>query len=86
MNERVELKSFLGTQKPKRERNSYENYWILIGEKGQVIERENQDFPNRVLVLFDTNLDKLKLENHNPIKNTLWILESDLEYLNSDDY
>lgn len=78
MNTRVKMKTFLGNQYPKKNTNSYENYWILIGEEGKVIKRNDQNFPGRVLVLFDTNLDNLKLENHNPIKNTLWILASDL--------
>ncbi|WP_413532930.1 hypothetical protein [Empedobacter brevis] len=54
------------------------HYWILIGEKGKVIEINNDLFEGRVLVLFDKNLDELKLNNHNPIKNSLWILETDL--------
>ena len=33
----------------------------------------------KVLVLFTKDLDGFKLENHNPIKNTLWIRKSDLE-------
>ena len=35
-------------------------------------------FEGRVLVLFDKDLDELKLNNHNLIKNSLWILETDL--------
>lgn len=31
------------------------------------------------MVLFDTNLNELGVENHNPIDNSLWIKKSDLE-------
>lgn len=75
----VSLKSFLGTFKPKKKVKPNENYWQLIGESGAVIDdNENQD--GRVLVLFDNDLDNFNLENHNPVKNSLWIRKSDLEY------
>lgn len=77
---RVTLISFLNTIDPPKKINTDENYWILIGEKGTIIERDNQDFIGRVLVLFDKNLDELNLQNHNPEKNCLWILETDLKY------
>ncbi len=35
----------------------------------------------RILVLFDRNLDDFEVENHNPIKNSLWIKKTDLEVL-----
>lgn len=46
--------------------------------EGEVIEINNELFEGRVLVLFDKDLDELKLNNHNLIKNSLWILETDL--------
>jgi hypothetical protein len=50
----------------------------LIGEKGKIItDQEIKD--ERVLVLFDQNLDDFKVANHNPIKNSLWIKKTDLE-------
>jgi hypothetical protein len=73
----VILKSFLGTTKPKKDTSEKENYWKLIGEKGKVIDDQGTD--NRVLVLFESNLDDYQLENHNPIKNSLWIRLSDLK-------
>lgn len=74
----VSLKSFLGILKPKKKVRENENYWKLIGEKGRVIDNvENYD--GRVLVLFDRDLDDFEVENHNPIKNSLWIRVSDLE-------
>ena len=80
INTNVTIKSFLGLQKPNEEISDDENYWILIGEKGKVIEENNKNFSGKVLVLFDKNLDKFNLQNHNPTKNSLWILESDLEF------
>ena len=74
----VRLKTFLGTLISNEEVNSSDNYWKLIGEKGKIIDCD-ETVGGRVLVLFDKNLDSLKLENHNPIKNTLWIKKSDLE-------
>lgn len=76
---RVILKSFLGSIKPKSKPEARENYWKLIGEKGEVIDTGEND--NRLLVLFESNLDDYQLENHNPIRNTLWIKESDLQFL-----
>jgi hypothetical protein len=73
----VILKSFLGTTKAKKDTSERENYWKLIGEKGKVIDDHVTN--DRVLVLFKTNLDDYKLENHNPIKNSLWIKMSDLK-------
>ena len=82
-NQRVKLKSFLGTNSNNsdldEDLDERENYWVLIGKTGKIIESKNENFKNRVLVLFDDNLDNLNLFNHNPIKNTLWILTTDLE-------
>ena len=69
------LRSFLGSLTSKKKTDSNEDYWKLIGEKGKVIE-ENGD---ELLVLFKKNLDDYGLENHNPVKNSLWIRRSDLE-------
>ena len=74
----VKLKSFLGTLTPKNEIENDNDYWKLIGEKGKIInDQEIKD--ERVLVLFDQNLDDFKVANHNPIKNSLWIKKTDLE-------
>lgn len=83
-NTKVKLKSFLGKQKSGKSVSENENYWFLIGKSGEIIERNNLKFVNRVLVLFDDNLDKMNLINHNPIKNSLWILETDLEFSDTD--
>lgn len=80
LNKKVKLKSFLGKFENKK-RSKQINYWLLIGESGKIIDEKNENFPKRVLVLFDTNLDQFNLINHNPIKNSLWILKTDLEIL-----
>jgi hypothetical protein len=74
--DRVKLKTFLGTLKPRTAINSQDNYWRLIGEKGEVIGDEIQN--KRVLVLFKKNLDEFEVANHNTIPNSLWIKPSDL--------
>ena len=77
-NTKIKLISFLGTLSPKNKVKSHENYWKLIGEKGIIIN-DNEINDQRVLVLFDKTLDDFKIENHNPMKNTLWIKKTDLE-------
>jgi hypothetical protein len=75
---RVILKTFLGKLTAPKNGEPQNNYWKLIGEKGEVIEDEI--YNERVLVLFDTNLDTFAVANHNPIANSLWILPADLEF------
>jgi Bacterial antitoxin of ParD toxin-antitoxin type II system and RHH len=77
-NTAIKLKSFLGTLKPKKNILDHNNYWKLIGEKGIVID-EIENESGRILILFDKNLDEFEVENHNPIKNSLWIKKTDLE-------
>ena len=77
-NSKVKLKSFLGLLKPKKKVKQNENYWKLIGEKGKIIDEEVNS-NDRILVLFNSDLDEFELENHNPIKNSLWIKKTDLE-------
>lgn len=74
----VKLRTFLGTLTPLKKIEESENYWKLIGETGKVIS-DTEFNDGRVLVLFDTNLNELGVENHNPIANSLWIKKSDLE-------
>jgi acetylornithine/N-succinyldiaminopimelate aminotransferase len=75
---RIKLKSFLGTLSSKDKIKNDNDYWKLIGEKGKVIN-DVEVTEERVLVLFDKNLDDFKVANHNPIKNSLWIKKTDLE-------
>ena len=74
----VKLKSFSGSLEPTKQVKPKENYWKLIGEKGKVIDALEND-NGRILVLFEKDIDDFELENHNPIKNSLWIKPSDLE-------
>ena len=83
---KVKLKSFNGTMKPEKDCSPSENYWILIGCKGEIVQDPKQkdpyaNFSNklRLLVKFENNVVSLGLECHNNIENSLWILESDLE-------
>ena len=63
---------------PEKNILNHNNYWKLIGEKGKVID-ERENYTGRILILFDKNLDEFEVENHNPIKNSLWIKKTDLE-------
>lgn len=77
INDRVTLKTFLGVCRPKNLDCDEENYWLLIGKHGVILdvnEREKQ-----VLIRFDDNLDDIGLINHNKVKNSLWIYKSDIE-------
>ncbi|MDP1800410.1 MAG: hypothetical protein Q8L81_03610 [Bacteroidota bacterium] len=68
------------TIEPDEEVTDNENYWKLIGEKGKIIDdREIND--GRVLVLFENDLNYFGVENHNPVKNSLWIKKSDLKLI-----
>jgi hypothetical protein len=80
LNDKVVLKSFLG-KKSLDDHDNSNNYWLLIGEKGKIIEVDNDYFNGKVLVLFEKNLDELNLPNHNPIINSLWIPVNDLDKL-----
>jgi len=77
MNKKVRLKSFNGKLQAPRGTIQEENYWKLIGHCGNIIEPRNER--GRVLVKFDHSVCSLGLACHNPIANSLYILESDLE-------
>jgi hypothetical protein len=81
MGTNVKLKTFHGKTFSKEYQNTIDDYWKLIGLTGTVIEENNIDFPERVLVKFEKDLDAYKVANHNPIKNTLWINKTDLEII-----
>jgi len=46
--------------KPNEEIDENENFWKLIGERGKIIDDNGVE--DRVLVLFNSNLDDYKLE------------------------
>ena len=74
-NDRVILETFLGDKKPHNLDNENENYFLLIGKCGVVLDIRDK----QVLILFDESLDNLGLINHNEIKNSLWIYKSDIK-------
>ncbi|WP_281857816.1 hypothetical protein [Litoreibacter halocynthiae] len=85
LQDRILLRLFNGDRVALADIEAHEDYWVLIGERGVILDDNTSGtfairdgFP-RVLVQFDTSLDNLGLENHNPIKNSLWIRSSDLK-------
>ena len=76
-NDRVILETFLGDIKPSNLDCDDENYFLLIGKYGVILDVNEKD--KQVLILFDDSLDDLGLINHNEIKNSLWIYESDIK-------
>ncbi|MCB0429150.1 MAG: hypothetical protein H6585_00395 [Flavobacteriales bacterium] len=74
------MNTFSGTGSPVRKVDPKENYRKLIGQAGTIIDKRD----DRVLVLFDCEVDLFGLENHNPVKNILWILRIDLRRIGSD--
>ena len=80
---RVVLKSFNEINATPSNTPSAENYWLLIGDQGTVVEKRsvgNFD-ARRVLVLFDKSVSDLGLECHNKVPNSLWILVNDLRQI-----
>jgi hypothetical protein len=74
---RVTVRSFNGTKTPPADCRPTENYWLLVGTNGTVVEQANAK--GRVLVRLDASVHELGLSCHNPTPNSLYILESDLE-------
>ena len=82
---RAVLETFNGLPEAPPNVETRENYWALIGKTGKIVddnqsgEHHSRDGFARVLVEFDDDLDSLGLENHNPLKNSLWIRVTDLK-------
>jgi hypothetical protein len=74
---KVLLKSFNGSLTAPKGTKSEENYWSLIGHRGEVVAPKNAR--GRILVKFDIPVKLLDIACHNEIENSLYILESDLE-------
>ncbi len=55
-----------------------EDYWKLIGCKGEVLDFGSGFHEGRVLVAFDKDPKELDLACHNPIPKSLWIKVTDL--------
>jgi len=79
INSKVKLVTFNGMLFSPDKCDPQENYWILIGKTGRVIQPQNTR--QRVLIEFDENLTELGLTCHNPKPNTLLILVSDLKLI-----
>ena len=77
LNAKIILTTFNGTAASPEECPHGENYWLLIGCTGRIAEAINQN--GRVLVVFDESVSKKGLHCHNPVPNSLYILESDLK-------
>ena len=77
LNSRVRLITFNGSVEGPSDCHPEENYWLLIGQIGKVISLPNDR--SRVLVEFELPVESLGIHCHNPIKNSLFILESDLQ-------
>ncbi|MDY6833979.1 MAG: hypothetical protein SVY53_04170 [Chloroflexota bacterium] len=84
--DRVRMATFNGTKHANGQVINSENYWKLIGCTGTVEQDPNESTiyssfskDPRVLVRFDRELKCYNLIAHNSIKNSLWILVSDLE-------
>ena len=76
---KVQLKSFNGEIATPAGCRDSENYWRVIGCTGVIVEPKNDR--DRVLVQFDESIEELGLHCHNPIENSLYILETDLAVL-----
>ena len=81
----VELIYFNGLTKPQKRVKKEENFWILIGARGVIVKDPSQkelyasfSINRRYLVRFDKDVKSLGLVCHNSVKNTLWILATDL--------
>lgn len=71
---KVRLKSFNGTLSSIDDCDPSENYWLLIGETGIVVEKINQQ--SRLLIRLDMAVQKLEIHCHNRVENSLYILQN----------
>lgn len=84
---RVRLRTFNGLPAAPPGIAPDENYWLLIGKLGTVRQDATEpslhrlDSGHRFCIEFDDDVSSLGLTCHNPVKNSLWILESDLELI-----
>ena len=82
--DRVVLTTFHNTKEPSVSIDPGNNYWVLIGESGVVVDdapRAHPAFPDkegRILVQFDKDIRERGLHCHNEIPNSLWIFATDL--------
>lgn len=83
--DKIKLVAFDGRVDPPSNVLAEENYWLLIGWSGTVVQSPSEDgitasfsVRPRYLVQFADRVSKLNLHCHNEVPNSLWILESDL--------
>jgi hypothetical protein len=82
--ERVTLRSFRGTASAPEETRDADNYWLLIGQSGTVVDTDDVSkigrHPNgaRMLVTLDQKVAEMGLACHNEVPNALWLFASDL--------
>jgi hypothetical protein len=81
--QKIMIKSFNGSFSGPEDVKQNENYWILIGRYGIVVQTiaDVGVAKDRVLVKLNNNVKALGLECHNKIENSLWIRLSELEFL-----
>jgi hypothetical protein len=82
---RVRLKTFLGSTSAPTGTEASDNYWLLLGEVGTVVNVDDKGAigvhrsGRRVLVQLEQDMQKLGLSCHNAVSNALWFFVSDLE-------
>jgi acetylornithine/N-succinyldiaminopimelate aminotransferase len=74
----VRLRSFAGSTEPVASTQPKDNFWVLLGQHGVIIDDQQPNFfplakgyPRKVLVKFSADLDAFGLSNHNAVKNSL---------------
>jgi hypothetical protein len=77
--QKIKLQTFNGENEPPEDCEPSENYWLLIGKTGTIVDLKNEQ--SRVLIQFDEPVNNLGLHCHNSIPNSLLILSKDLEIL-----
>ena len=75
----VVLRRFNGLLQPPPGCDASNDYWRLIGQSGRI--QEYNAALGRQLVLFDVPVCDLGLHCHNPLPNSLYLLDADLEAL-----
>jgi len=80
INSKIILKEFNGNSEAPEDCDPQENYWLLIGRKGKIVKEMNSR--SRVLVQFNESVSELGLHCHNEVPNSLYILLSDIEFIN----
>ena len=82
--ERVRLKSFRGTTHAPVDTRQVDDYWLLVGLLGTVVDTDDvakigrHSGGSRVLVKFDCQVTDLGLHCHNEVPNAIWVFASDL--------